>query len=221
MKKLVALMMLLSFTVCAYAVPDISYSSDDGGNWSYTASTTTSEEGTFSFVQPIGVDNVQGLTGDALVAAFLYIPNLGVSNLTLVYSSASGDIYEGDLTPAGTTITIEDGGGTAILTGTLGTGGVVTVGTTAAMYPTFQVDITIIGLNNTINSDFIDTLAVDDVLDFDLTLNGAVGIDMASMIRENIDNEDGSTLSGSMTVIPEPATMALLALGGLLIRKRK
>ena len=76
-------------------------------------------------------------------------------------------------------------------------------------------------MNNTINSDFIDTLAIDDVLDFDLTLNGAVGMDMASMILQNQNNATGSTLSGSMTVIPEPATMALLALGGLLIRKRR
>ncbi|MHC5161923.1 MAG: hypothetical protein ACYSO4_02195, partial [Planctomycetota bacterium] len=199
MKKLLGLLVIMGVTAIAYAVPDISYSSDTGGHWSYSAS-ATSGEGAFSFIQPVGVDDVQGLTTDALVNAFLHIPNLTVSNLTQIGSTG---IYEGDVIPAGTTIAIKDGGGIDILTGTLGTGGIVTVGTTASVYPTFQVDITITGLSNTIGSAFITTLAIGNELDFDLTLNGSA---MASMILTNQDNEEGSTLSGSMTVIPEPAT---------------
>ena len=214
MKKLLGLLVIMSITTAAYAVPDISYSSDTGGHWSYAAS-ATSGEGAFSFVQPVGVDDVQGFTTDALVDAFVYIPNLGVSNLTQIGSTG---IYQGDVIPAGTTIAIKDGGGSDILTGTLGTGGIVTIGTTASMYSTFQVDITITGLPNAINSAFISTLAIGNELDFDLTLNGS---EMASMILNNQDNEEGSTLSGSMTVIPEPTTLALLALGGLLLKRRK
>ena len=87
------------------------------------------------------------------------------------------------------------------------------------MYPTFKVDITVTSLPNAISSDFVNTLKVGDVFDFDLTLQGA---DMAAMILNNQDNREGSTLSGSMSLmIPEPATLALLGLGGLLLRKRK
>lgn len=216
MKKIsILLVTLLALTQFASATPDVTYSSDDGGNWSYFAS-TTSGEGAFSFVQPIGIDGVQNSTADALANAFIYIPNLGVSNLTEVLAGTG--IYQGNVTPVSSAISIKDGNGNDILTGTLTTGGIFSIGTTAALYPTFKVDITVVSLPNAIGSDFINTLQVGDVFDFDLTLQGA---EMASMILNNQDNREGSTLSGSMSLIPEPATLALLGLGGLLLRRRK
>lgn len=215
MKKIsILLVTLLALTQFASATPEITYSSDDGGNWSYFAS-TTSGEGAFSFVQPIGIDGVQNATADALANAFIYIPNLGVSGLTEVLAGTG--IYQGNVTPVSSAISIKDGNGNDILTGTLTTGGIFSIGTTAALYPTFKVDITVTSLPNAVNSDFINTLKVGDVFDFDLTLQGAA---MAPMILNNQDNREGSTLSGSMSLVPEPATLALLGFGGLLLRKR-
>lgn len=213
MKKLgILLVTVFVLSQIASAVPDISYSNDTGGHWSYTAS-ATSGEGAFSFVQPIGIDEVQGGGTDALVNAFLFVPDLGVSNLVQVI----GETYQGIVSPVSSAISIKDGNGADILTGNLTTGGIVTVGTTALLYSTIKVDITITGLPNAIGSDFINTLQVGDVLDFDLTLNGA---NMASMILGNVDNATGSTLSGSMSLIPEPMTLVLLGAGALLLRRK-
>lgn len=216
MKKLgILLVTVFVLSQIASAVPDISYSNDTGGHWSYTAS-ATSGEGAFSFVQPIGIDKVQGATTDALVNAFLFVPDLGISNLIQV-TTVPYVTYQGNVLPASSAISIKDGNGADILTGNLTTGGIVTVGTTALLYSTIKVDITITGLPNAIGSDFITTLQVGDVLDFDLTLNGA---DMASMILGNVDNETGSSLSGSMSLIPEPMTLVLLGAGALLLRRK-
>ena len=217
MKNLL-LVVFFSLAVCVYAGPGISYSTDVGGHWSYAAS-TTGGEGAFSFVQPIGIDGVLGSTTDALVgAAFVYVPDLGISHFSLM-SAALGGIYDGDIAPVSAAIAIKDAFGADILTGTLGAGSILTVGTTASFCSTFQVDITITGLSNTIQSDFIDTMAVGDVMDFDLTLQGA---DIAAMILGNCNQREGSTLSGSMTaMVPEPLTMAILGLGAFLLGWRK
>jgi hypothetical protein len=215
MKKIGFLVTVLALSQLVSALPDISYSNDEGGNWSYTAA-LTSGEGAFTFVQPIGIDNVQGATIDTLVDAFLFIPTLNISNLTEVYPGSG--IYQGNIVPASSEISIKDGTGAEIMTGTLASGGIVTVGTTASLYPIFAIDITVTGVPNAIGSGFVNGLTVGDVLDFDLTLQGA---NIASMILNNQDNAAGSTLSGSMTFIPEPATLMLLSLGGLLLRKRK
>lgn len=216
MKKIGILVTVLAFSQLVSALPDISYSNDEGGNWSYTAA-LISGEGAFTFVQPIGIDNVQGATLDSLVDGFLFIPTLYISNLTEVLAGTG--IYQGNIIPVTSEISIKDGTGADILTGTLAPGGIVTVGTTASLYPIFAIDITVTGVPNAIGSDFVDGLAVGDVLDFDLTLQGS---NIASMILSNQDNAAGSTLSGSMTyIVPEPATLMLLGLGGLLLRKRK
>lgn len=215
MKKIGILVTVLALSQLVAAMPDISYSNDDGGNWSYAAS-VTSGEGAFSFVQPIGIDNVQGATVDTLVDAFLFIPTLQISNLIEVIPGYG--IYEGSIAPLTSDITIKDSLGADILTGTLAPGGIVSVGTTAALYPTFAFDIIVTSVPNAIGSAYIAGLSVGDVLDFDLTLQGT---NIASMILNNQDNAAGSTLSGSMSYIPEPATLMLLGLGGLLFRKRR
>lgn len=218
MRKIVLLLCALCVSQLTCAISDIGYSNDTGGYWAYTPSQVAGE-GVFTFVQPIGVDDVQGAATDSLVNGFLYIPDLRVTNLTEVFPGMG--IYTGLLTPVTSTIALKDSLGADILTGTLTSGGVFTVGSSASMYPTFSVDITITDLPNAINSQFIDSLQVGWGFNFDLTLQDS-SINLAQVIQNNQAVTQGGTLSGSMTtIIPEPATLAMLGLGCLLLRKRR
>jgi len=213
MKKICVVSVVLCVVQFINAASDIGCSSGAGGYWAYAP------DGGFSFVQPIVVDDVQGATTDSLVGCCLYLPNLAVSNFSEQFPGSG--VYVGILTPESSAISLKDANGGDILTGTLVAGGVFTVGSSAIMYPTLDLDIIITGLPNTINSAFIDSLQVGWGFNFDLTLQDS-SIDLANMILTNQTIEQGSTLSGSMTtIIPEPAALAMLALGSLLLRKRK
>lgn len=210
-KKLSALMMYLCLAAVVSAGPDLGFSSDAGGHWSYDAA-SISGEGTFTFVQPVTIDLVEGQTLDALIGAYVFLPEFYVSNLMQVYPG----VYSGQIAPTSLFV-IQDSLGNDVFKGTMAVGGIFTIGTTALMYSSVDFDLTITELDNVPGSGFLSQLQVGDVLDFDMTLQGK---DMATMILNNRDNLVGNTFSGSMTLIPEPATLAILAIGGLLLRKR-
>ena len=211
MKKLVGLLIVMSLVASVHAGLDIGFSTNNGGHWSYTASGVG--EGTFSFAEA-GVDNVQGTEDTSLSSASVYIQKLTVS---LSKYPVYQDVYVGIITPEeSSTISIKNGNengngnGNNILTGNLGEGAIVVVGTTASLYPRFNAewDITKILWNKGTGP---------NLMDFSLTLQGG---DIAAMIRGNQDNEAGGTFSGSMTA-PEPATMFILAIGSALMWKNK
>lgn len=216
MRKIVLLLCACCASQLACAMSDIGFSNENGGYWSYTPS--GSGQGIFSFIQPIGVNNVQGGTSDDLVNGYLHLPDLLVSNLTQVYPG----IYMGLLTPVSTTIALKDAGGADILTGTLASGGIFTIGSTATMYENpvgVEIDVVITNLPNAIESDFIDSLRTGWGFDLNLTLQDSANL--ANAILTNQTLAHGSSLSGSMTaVIPEPATMLLLGIGAAILRKR-
>ena len=198
----------LSVVQFSNASVDIGFSTNEGGFWSY-------EDSVFSFRQPVAVDLVQGDTSDALVGAFIELPDLAI---TFFFQIMPG-IYQGMIAPASSLVVIRDAGGEALLTGELGTGGLFTVGSTAAMYPAIQADITITDLAAGAESTLIQSYHIGGLLDFDLTLQSA-GANLAAAIASN-DYYEGDTFSGSMMLIPEPVTMVLLGLGGLLLRNRR
>jgi hypothetical protein len=215
MKKLFVLLIISCIASFVFAGPSIAFSEDTGGRWDYTASSQGT--GTFSFVQPIAITTAT----DTLNGKMVHIPGLDVSNLNEVAPNTG--IYTGDVATS-TSIEIKDGA-TVIMSGDLAPGAVLTVGTSGNFYSISIDDIQVTALNNDYNSsDFIAALDIGTLVDFVMTLN-RVGDPLADMILsgENAndpENSDSRSLSGSMAV-PEPATMALLALGGLLIRKRK
>ena len=214
MKKLVAIV-FLCFAVCAHAGPDIEFSPGGGspGNWSYQGSTSTS--GTFSFLQEVDIDFVQSAQTDALFDQFVFLPDLLLTNYV-----GGGGTGSGGVTTSGL-VQIKDGSGNVLLSGTLADGSYQAIYTTSVIYPEGvlegAVDIEVLTVNNTINSAFLDTVSVGDYFDLNLTLQGSSNFD--SMIGGVGTGTNG--FSGSMTIIPEPATMALMALGGLLLRRKK
>ena len=219
MKKLLVLFILMGAAASVYAGAGISFANSTNGYWDYTGA--GAGVGTFSFVQPVQVTNVVGGPTDILLGKEVYVPDLNISNLQNVF----GSIYQG-IVNTSTAIEIKDGA-TLVLSGNLAQGAVVTVGTTASFYDTIDfTDIQITYLNPAYNSSaFIGSLQDADTLDFSLTLQRAGSTTtIAQMILSNQStasgNDSSRSFSGSMA-IPEPATLALLALGGLLIRKRK
>jgi hypothetical protein len=203
MKYLLCLTIVLSLGVSAHAVTDIQFSpgGDSAGGWSYTGSTQT-----FSFTQDIDIDGVQGGTADALFDEFVYLPDL-----TLVsYSGGLGTVSSGG------NVEIKDGFGNVLLAGTLTGGNFYAFGATSVIYPEIAMDIRITQIDYTFGSAFLNTLTAGMYFDLNLTLN--TNKNFHTVITENDNDSDG--FSGSMTLIPEPATMVLLGLGGLLLRKK-
>jgi len=195
----------------ALAVPTCEFSpgGDNAGGWTYDGN------GTIAFHQTITINRVLGGGTDALVGASVYLPDLSVGGIP-------GGPYT--LTPLTSTISIRNQSGTVTyLSGILGSGDLVPIGTTALTYTDFQMDITNITINNIIGSDVLAAIANmnEPGLDFDLTFHGAPSSGFKWMLDNYEPGNDG--FSGSMTVedIPEPATICLFGFGALSLIRRK
>jgi hypothetical protein len=209
MKKLVGLLIVLSLTASVHAGLDISFSSNNGGYWSYTEDGVG--QGTFSF-EVASVNTLPEVDTPITLNDSVFIPDIKVS---LGLEPISGTkIYVGTIDLPLTPIEIKKGqgkGGNTALTASLNTGTVVVVGTTASFYPVPGEDT---------DANWYGW-AGPEFMDFSLTLQGS--IDIAEMILySNKDDSPivGGTFSGSMT-IPEPATFFILAIGSVLMWKNK
>ena len=202
---------LIVFSVSVYATPDIEFSpgGNNPGGWLYQG--TSSTGGTFSFAQDIDIDAVQGLQTDALYDEFVYLPDLTLSGYTpgSIAGTGSGFISAGGI------VEIKDGSGTSLLKGTLEDGNYYAVFATSQFYPEVSMDILVTYVNHAWGSAYLNGVSVGDYYDLNLSLQASSNFD--TMITGVGTGQNG--FSGSMT-IPEPATLALLALGGLLIRRK-
>jgi len=182
------------------------------GEWHYNGA------GILSFDQSIRVDGALGSNGDNLVDAQVYLPTFQIGGIP-------GTPYL--LTPLGDArITIKSAdGSTTYMTGTLGVGDLGTMGTMAGGYTQFQADITDLFITHegaALGSAALAVLGAlrEPALDFEFALHGGSGpgyLSFAGMLDGGYSGRGG--FSGAMSV-PEPATVVLLGLGGLALRRR-
>ena len=200
MKKSIVLLVSLCFTACAFGIVDIQFSPGGAtpGGWVYDGNET------LSFTQIVDIDAVLGGTTDTLFDESVFVPDL-------VFSSGYTVV-----TPSGA-LEIKDSVGNVLLSGTLASGDFNSLFTTAALYTEYKTDFTVTSISNTIFSDFLDTLSVGSQFDFNLTMQGDENF--SDILGDGNEHSDG--FSGSMDVIPEPVTIVLLGLGGLLLGKHK
>jgi hypothetical protein len=207
MKRFLSIAVLL---LCAappvLSAPTVEFSpgGSGAGEWSYDGA------GTFSFAQDITVDKGLGNPAGPLVGALVYIPDMTVGGLP------SGPYT---LTPVGAgTVEIRSTGGTLYMSGTLGVGDLVPVGTAGSAYTKFHADITnivVTGDGLGLSSPALDAINSAKWLDFELSLQG-VQEGFQAMLENNVSTSDG--FSGAMTaIVPVPGAAILAGLGTVLI----
>ena len=217
MKKFIFIITTLAFLgVPAFATPSIEFSPDAGsaGNWSYDG------VGTLTFNQDVTVDRGLGSSTDALAGSSVYVPMLSVGEAG--YGTYTVKPLDDSI------LTIRNTWDDQIyLKATLGSGDLIPVGTIGAAYTNFKADLTnivITSAGKALDSDALNAIlnSGTTTLDFQLSLLGGNGTNYTSFSEMLTGNKTGSGgFSGAMT-IPEPATIALLALGSLpFLRKRR
>jgi len=205
---------VLAGTETPQNIVEFSPAPNTAGEWSYNGA------GVLSFDQDIAIDTGLGSNYDALVGAHIYLPTFQVTGIP-------GEPYT--LTPLGSaTISITSAdNNTTYFTGTLGRGDLLTIGTVAGGFTEFQIDVTDIFITHEGSTLGSAALAILEnlqlpSLDFELSFQGGSGpgyFTFAQMLDGGFTGSGG--FSGAMSV-PEPATIALLSLGGLaLARKRR
>ncbi len=200
-------------TVPPQQVLEFSPAPDAAGEWSYNGA------GVLSFDQDIIIDSGLSSNYDALVGAHVYLPTFMVGGIPDAPYT---------LTPLGNPeIVIKSADNTiTYMTGTLGSGDLSTMGTVAGGFTEFQVDITNLFITHEGSALGSAALAILEnmklpSLDFELSLQGGSGpgyYSFAQMLDGGFSGTGG--FSGAMSV-PEPTTVALLALGSLALAQKR
>ena len=220
MKKLI-LIGIMAGLLCtpALALPFLDFSTETNSTTSWTLSSPDGINWTLSF--GAGTIEADSPLGDPVLNDLVDLPSMTLGAITNI----GGGIVTAPLNTTGSLTITPDGGGASVMTATIGTGGSLYIGATYVAYSLVQDDLTVTG-HTPLYSTTIDDFATYDALgyDFDLSFTGqaSTAIDLYVLLTAGSAGSASGTISGQMSITPEPATICLLGLGALaLLRRRK
>jgi len=219
MKKLILIVIFVAlFCTPALALPFLDFSTETNSASSWTLSSPDGINWTLSF--GAGTIEVDSPLGDPVLNDLVDLPSMTLGIITDI----GGNIVTASLNPSGSLTITPDGGGAPVMTATVGTGGSLYIGANYVAYSAVKDDLTVtnyIALYSTTIDDFATYDAAG--YDFDLSFTGQASgsTDLYVLLTGGVAGSASGTISGQMSITPEPATIALLGLGGLLLRRRK
>jgi hypothetical protein len=159
--------------------------------------------------------------GDPVINDLIDLPSMTLGIIT----DLGGGIIVSPLSTTGSLTITPDGGGASVMTASVANGGSLYIGSTYVAYSAVQDDLNVTSYTAAY-SNAIDDFATYDALgyDFDLSFTGQASgsVDLYALLTSGAPGSASGTISGQMSIVPEPATICLLGLGGLaLFRRRK
>ena len=170
-------------------------------------------------------------TPDPVLNDAIDLPDMTLTNIATVNIAPGVSLITAELAPLddGTLTIISDvasgpaAAGQVVMESTIiSSGGFVTVGTNYIAYSQDQDDLDV---NHYVPgySTVIDKFATFDAQGFalDLSFGGDSSASLFNLLNNLDPGSVSGTLSGQIVIVPEPVTMVLLGLGGLLLRRRR
>ena len=159
---------------------------------------------------------------DPVLGDLVGLPDMLLSNIQTT-NLGGIDILTADITPNGDPLTLTDTAAGLVMSASVDDGGLLTVGTNFIAYSNQDDDLDVTYHNAGYSSSVINGFAALDGLgyDLDLSFGGDVSASLYDLLDIMADGSVSGTMSGQIVAIPEPVTLSLLAVGGIvLIRKR-
>jgi len=170
-------------------------------------------------------------TPDTVLNDRIQLPAMTLSNIQKIPVTPTISIITANLTPADTGISLSAdaaagsvAAGDVVLSATLGTSSLLTVGTNFIAYSDPQDDIDIISYTAGYSA-VLDAFAAADVAGYnvDLSFSGdtSAALNLYTLLDTMANGSVSGTLSGQIVAVPEPFTIGLLGMGGIALLRRR
>jgi len=205
----------------------IAFSTGQSNNYSWTV-TVAGGAATMSFANN-DID-ISSPFPDPVLNDHVGLPSMALSNIQTINLGPGFDIVTANLTPmnpALLTIAADVASGPAaagdiVMTAQVKNSGMLAIGTNFVAYSDQKDDLDVLQ-HMTGYSAVIDQFTSLDTLGFDLDLSfsGDVSGSLYNLLHNLNDGSVSGTLSGQIVIVPEPMTVVVLGLGGVILFRRK